>query len=812
MMPVSLADPTHMRLAPGTRLGPYEILGPLGAGGMGEVYKGRDTRLDRTIAIKILPSADPDRRLRFAREARAVAALSHPHICVLHDVGEQAPSTDPTQPVAFIVIEYLEGESLADRLKAGPLPPDVLVGLALQITDALDAAHGANVIHRDLKPQNIFVTARGQAKVLDFGLAKLDAGANAADADVAAQATMIAERALTDPGTAIGTVAYMSPEQARGDDTDARTDIFSFGAVLYEMATGRPAFSGKTSAVIIDELLNRTSTAPRILNPQIPGELDRIIRRALEKDRGRRYQHASELRADLERLEHGRAAGADARDSARWTTRRRLGAAIAAGVLLVAGGLAWTRPWKAAPPASGPIDSIAVLPFVNGSGTPDADYLSDGLAETLTNSLTRVPGLRVVPRTLAARYKNATVDPREAGAALNARAIVTGRVTQRGDRLMVLAELIDAASVAQLWGDQFDRPLADVLTVQAEISTAIADNLRLHLTREEQQGLTAGTPKDAVAYQLYLKGRYETNKRTRDGYAAATRFFQQAIAQDGTYARAHAGLADVYLWQAYWGYLRPADAYPRSMAAARQALALDDRSADAHASLGWLNLYYLWNWPESQVQYERAVALDPTSAAIRAWYGESLSTRARHDDAINEVRRAAALDPISPQIKTSLAFVLSNARQFDEAVAIQKQAAEQGLESTLAQLDLARLYRLSGQHDLAIALSRTMVDSGDPLGPTFLAASYARAGRRADALAIVRKMAADAAGSDQGAFLVAAVYAALADRDRAFRWLEEAYQERDTFLPWLKVDPEFDSLRGDPRFDSLIRRIGIPDR
>jgi TolB-like protein/tRNA A-37 threonylcarbamoyl transferase component Bud32/Tfp pilus assembly protein PilF len=795
-----------MPLKETARLGPYEIVAPLGAGGMGEVYRARDTRLDRIVAIKVLPahlSSDSTVRERFEREARIISQLTHPHICTLHDVGRH-------EDVDYLVMELLEGETLADRLKAGALPLDVLLELAVHVADALDAAHGAHVIHRDLKPQNIFVTKRGQAKVLDFGVAKLS-DAETADDDNAAQPTVLAARALTGAGTAIGTVAYMSPEQARGEPLDATSDIFSFGAVLYEMATGQPAFSGRTSAVIIDALLNKTPERISASNAEAPLELERIIGRALAKNRRERYQHASELRSDLERLKLDRLSGAVvARGSSPWA-RWRTSVALAAGVIgLVA--IGWTLTQRmTAIPTSGPIDSIAVLPFVNASGTADADYLSDGLAETLTNSLTRVRGLRVIPRTLAARYRNATVDPREAGAALNARAIVTGRVTQRGDRLMVQAELIDAATVAQLWGDQFDRPLADVLTVQADISKAIADNLRLHLTTEDEQDLTAGAPKNAVAYQLYLKGRYETNKRTRDGYAGATRFFEQAIVQDSTYSRAHAGLADVYLWQGYWGYLRAAEAYPKAMAAAERALALDEQTAEAHASLGWLNLYYLWNWSDSQRQYQRALELDPDSAFVHAWYGESLSTRGRHADAIAEVRRAAALDPLSSQIKTSLAFVLSNARQFEEAIAVQKVAAQEGVESTLAQLDLARVYRLAGQSDLAIPLSQRMVDSRDPLGPAFLAASFARAGRRNEAVAILRKLEAEARRSDQGAFLVAAVYAALGDRDPAFRWLEEAYKERDTFLPWLKVDPEFDSLRSDPRFAELIRRIGIPD-
>ncbi len=615
-----------MALAPGSRLGPYAIVSAIGAGGMGEVYKALDTRLDRTVAVKILPSADPDRRQRFAREARAIAALSHPHICTLHDVGEQAPSTDREQPIDFIVIEYLEGETLADRLKAGPLPLEILLDLAIQVADALEAAHGMHVIHRDLKPQNIFITSRGQAKVLDFGLAKLGTTGDDEPADASARPTRLAETMLTSPGTAIGTVAYMSPEQARGETTDARTDLFSFGAVLYEMATGQPAFSGRTSAVIIDELLNRKPVAPRPRGSHVPPELERVIDTALEKDRTARYQSAADLRTGLERIRDGRRGRTGASRPVRMVTRLRPVLAIA-GVLIVLLMLGWAAGvWRTVPvPAAGPIDSIAVLPFVNASGTADADYLSEGLSETLTNNLTRIGGLRVVPRALAARYRDRAVDPLEVGTALNARADVTGRVTQRGDRLTVQVELIDAVAVAQLWGDHFDRPLADVLIVQADIAKAIADHLRLHLTREDEQGLTAGAPRDSITFQMYLKGRHETGKRTPAGFTAATQFFEQAIARDPSYTRAHAGLADVYLWQAYWGYLPAADGYGRAMAA---------------------------------------------------------------------VNRAAALG----------------------------------------------------------------------------------------------------------------------DRDQTFRWLEESYRRRESFLAWLKVDPEFDPVRADPRFADLVRRVGIPDR
>ena len=794
-----------MPLHRGTRLGPYEIVAALGAGGMGEVYKARDTRLDRTVAVKILPSADPEQLQRFEREARAIAALSHPNICTLHDVGHDSGTH-------FLVVEYLEGETLADRLKEGPLALELLLDLAIQIADALDTAHASHISHRDLKPLNVFVTKRGVPKVLDFGLAKMDPlRAGGRPADDSNVPTMIPEAQLTSPGTALGTVAYMSPEQARGEDTDYRTDLFSFGAVLYEMATGRPAFPGRTPAVIFDEILNKPPVAPRTLNPELPPGLEQIIITALQKDREKRYQSAAGMRSALERL---RQPGLHrARPGLSFTPRHRLGAAVAAGAIgLLALGLFAGRGWIAPLATGGPIDSIAVLPFVNASGTPDADYLVEGIAGTITNNLTQIPGLRVVPRTLAARYKNQTVDPSQAGRDLNARAVVTGRVAQHGDRLTIEAELIDAVSVAQLWGEQFDRPLSDVLTIQADISKAIADKLRLRLTREDEKGLTSGGPRDAVAYQLYLKGDYATHKRTRESYNQATQYFNQAIERDPSYALAYSGLASAYIWQGYWGYVPAAQAYQRALVAAKQAIALDERTADAHAALGWLSLFQGWNWEQSEREFQRALALDPMSAKIHHEYGESLGTRGRLDESIAEIRRAMALDPLSGRIAISLGFMLSNARRFDEAIAALKHAIALDPDQTLAQLDLARAYRLAGMADLAIAESRRMVTSGDPLGPSFLAASYAHAGRKAEALAIVNDMIHKARQSHQGGLLIALVFAALGDRDQAFHWLEQAYAEHDTFLTWLRVDPEFDNIRGDARFEDLIRRIGIPTR
>ncbi len=654
---------------------------------MGEVYRARDTRLERTVAIKVLPaelSSDPGLRERFDREARAISSLNHPHICILHDIGNQ----DGT---SYLVMEFLEGETLASRLGKGPLPVDQVLRYGIEVADALDAAHSAGIVHRDLKPANIFITKRGQTKVLDFGLAKLAQDNREAALELDENAPTLKEVHLTSPGTAIGTVAYMSPEQARGENLDAQSDLFSFGVVLYEMATGRQAFTGRTTAVIFNEILNKTPTPPARLNPDVPLKLDEIIDRCLEKDRELRYHSAADVRANLKRVQRdfdterartsSRApveeealphetpsrAGApsaplpggptssvapqtssDAALAIGIVQRHKTGIVAAAVVLVVlVAGVIGGRMWLARS-NGGPIDSIAVLPFVNGSGSPDADYLSDGLTDTITNSLSQVHSLRVVPRTLAARYKNQTVDPRQAASDLNVRAIVTGSVMQHGDRVIVQAEMIDATSVAQLWGDHFDRGVADMMNVQSDISKAIAENLRMQLTSDDHKVMVAGTTQNAEAYQLYLKGKYEYGKRSRDSYSSASTFFQQAIAKDPSYALAFASLAQTYGWQGFWGYLPASETYPKAIDAAKKAIALDERSADAHTALAASTLFYEWNWTQSEQELHRALALDPNNGEAHRAYGVFLATLGRYDEGIAEMRRAEAVDPLSP--------------------------------------------------------------------------------------------------------------------------------------------------------------------
>jgi serine/threonine-protein kinase len=803
----------------------YRIIDKIGEGGMGVVYRAEDTRLGRQVAVKFLSAklaADPGAIERFQREARAASALNHPHICAVYDVGQHGD-------LPFLVMELLDGTTLRRKLDAGALSPDQLLDYAVQATDALDAAHAHGIVHRDIKSVNIFVTTRGQIKVLDFGLAKLTAQSSTG-IDPYSDTTMAAGRSphATEVGQTLGTLAYMSPEQARGEDLDGRSDVFSFGIVLYEMATGREPFKGRTSAVVFDAILNLTPPVPSAVNPSVPPELDHIINKALEKDRTMRYQSAAELRADLKRLKRETDSGRTA-SAARTATvmtraaaptatmpavpaarpaRRSLLLALGAGVVLaaVAGGYFMLFGGR-----STGIDSVAVLPFVatgGASDATDAEYLTDGITETLINGLTQLPDLRVSARSVVFRYKNKDTDAQQIGRDLDVRAVVTGRVSMRGDRLVIQAELMNVADGSQLWGDQYNRPVSDLLAVQDEIASEILDKIQPRLSGEDRQRVTKRHTDDSAAYQTYLQGRYHWNKATIAGYKKAIEYFQQAIARDPDYALAYAGLADSYLLLgSYW-----VEAVTEAKSAAERALDIDPALAEAHVAQGHIKLLLDWDWPAAERAFSQGLTLNPSSPLAHSQFALYLATMGRVNDAIASVRRAQALDPLSPIVNSDLGWYLLFGGETGEAIVQFRKTLEFDANSVSAHRGLGIALGQNGRYDEALTHLRRAQDLSEnsPIVLGHIGAVYAAAGRREDAAAVLKELDTQATRQYVPASSMAMVHAALGDHARALDLLEKAYDEHDFAISQIGVVPWFRMLRADSRFVALMDRLSLP--
>jgi serine/threonine protein kinase/tetratricopeptide (TPR) repeat protein len=789
----------------GQTISHYRILEQLGAGGMGVVFKAQDNRLERAVALKFLPenlAQQPQALERFRREARAASALNHPGICTIYDVGEQDGQ-------AFIAMEFIDGETLRSHIQGRPLPGEELLELGIQIAEALDAAHAEGIIHRDIKPANIFVTKRGRAKVLDFGLAKLvPKGIANADADSAA--------AASDPTSAVGIISgtpcYMSPEQIRGDDLDARTDIFSLGLVLYEMATGSQAFRGGSGGAIIEAILTRPPASVRSINPNLPPRLEAIIEKALHKDRGLRYQHAAELLADLQRLKRDSESGSLDRaadtPSVRTVSANHLSSASNPGSRAAAQPSGSFR----SPRVAKVISSLAVLPFENVSRDPENDYLSDGITGSLINNLATVPHLRVMARSTVFRYKGREMDPQAIGRELHVRAVLTGRMMQSGGSLRIGTELVDVATGSQIWGAQFDRKPGDIFTIQDEISSEISGKLRLQLTRAEKKRLVRRHTEDAEAYRLYLQGRHHWNRWTEEGFYKAIGYFQQAIQKDPSYALAYAGVADSYVLLGWNSYLPPKDAFPKGKAAAMTALDLAPDLGEAATDLAAVLWLHDWQWPEAEKEFQRSLKLNPCYPTANHYYAECVMTMGRHAEAITRMKKSLELDPLSLIINAAMGWAYYHARQYDQAVEQLLRTVELDPNYPVTYWILGLLYRKTARSDLAISAGQKGVNlsGGSPLMRAALAQSYAEAGSPKDA----RQILDDLTKLEQDKYVAphffAGIHIGLGEDERAIAYLEKSYAEHCHWLIYLHIDPSMDRLRGDPRFQDLLRRVGLP--
>jgi serine/threonine protein kinase/Tfp pilus assembly protein PilF len=791
-----------MSLPSGHRLGPYEILSPLGAGGMGEVLKAKDTRLQRTVAVKVLPSelaSDAERRSRFEREAHAASALNHPNITTVFDIGED-------EGTHYIVMELVEGKTLRELMDEGPLSTETMLPLATQIAEGLAKAHGAGIVHRDLKPENLMVTDDGLVKILDFGLAKLvpqgsDEGSEAPT-----------ETRVTQQGVFLGTVPYMSPEQAASRPLDYRSDQFSFGSILYEMATGKRAFQRDTAPETLAAIIEDEPEPIRKLNEAVPKELSAIVERCLAKDRAGRYESTGDLAKELKAVPE---------TPSPWRARRRVlwGAAAAAVVLLAVAlgpnlkGL-WDQLTTRAGPA--PIDSIAVLPLRNLSGDPEQEYFSNGMTEALITDLAKVSGLKVIAPHSAMRYKNTDKPLAEVARELGVDALVEGSALRAGDSVRIMAQLIDPETEQALWAESYERALENVLVLQGEVARAIAGELQGALTPEETTSLAGARAVNPDAHDAYLKGSVYLYNPTPENLNTARRYFEFALEKDPSYAPAHEGLALLWASRGRFGITPPDEAGPKAKAAALKAVELDDSSAGAHFALAGVRYSFDWDWAGSEAEFRRALELDPNRAQTHAYFAILLAATGRVDEAFPHSERALELDPYNALFHSNYALVLIFARRYDDATAAARAALAIEPGFAVAQIALLNGLYMRGKREEQLVLQRELMARDPELLAAFdrglAEAGYEGAQRAlADLLATRWKEAGGVSGPGVwGPTDIAELYLYAGDHDGAIDWLEKAYEVHRFELFALGNPVISDALRPDPRFQDLLRRMNLP--
>ncbi len=837
-----------MKIETGITINQYKIISAIGKGGMGEVFLAQDTKLDRKVAIKFLNeefSKDSDKLNRFIQEAKAVSALNHPNILTVYEIGENDEAN-------FIVTEFIEGKTLREQLspkKTNSLNSILKIGV--QVAEALSAAHQARIIHRDIKPENIMIRQDGYAKVLDFGLAKLTE--QKPKDDVLSEDTTKG-LVKTNPGMVMGTVSYMSPEQARGKETDARTDIWSLGVVLYEMLAGKVPFTGETINHTIVSILEKE---PKLLE-NIPDELQRIVRKTLTKDADMRYQSSKDLLIDLKNLrrtldiqgelersivpnreittnqvqenetaiynsksieetkaESGALATQNVSNSSSLeyavtkAKSNKLATAII-GIILLGAISAIAYFGFFANRSGKQINSIAVMPFENKNSDADTEYLSDGLAESVIFRLTQIPDLRVSPTSSVMRYKGKETDIAKIANELGVDAVMTGRLTKRGDNLNITVELVDARTNKSLWGEQYERKLSELLTTQREIVAEIVGKLQLKLSGESEQKLAKKYTVNPEAYQAYLKGRYYWNRRTADGMRRAIEQFDLAVQKDPNYALAYVGLADSYGIASTLLGMSVKESLPQAKAYANKALEIDNSLGEAHATLGLINSH-LWNWAEAENAFKRSIELNPNYASAQHWYARLLNTLGRKDEALAEIKRANEIDPLSMVIISNVAGFYREMGDYKSAIEQCNKIIEIDPSYIVVYAGLAEIYL--DQKRSAEALAEVEKARDIPsISIELSGRAYAQLGRRNEALAVIKQLEEGFAKGNNGAATgVARVYVVLGDKEKTFEWLEKAFQARDTDLPRSRLGATFDPVRDDPRFKDLLKRMNLPE-